>query len=63
MKPADIVYTALQQGSFIVTLSASEGSPPGALREMLRFAQHDSSSKRYDIEEPLDHVDPTLVLV
>jgi hypothetical protein len=53
----------MQQGSFIVTLSASEGSPPGALREMLRFAQHDSSSKRYDIEEPLDHVDPTLVLV
>ena len=41
------------QGLFIVTLSASEESPPDAAREMLRFAQHDCSGEWYDFEKAL----------
>ncbi len=44
---------SLGQGLFIVTLSGSEESSPDALREMLRFAQHDRLSKKYDFEKTL----------
>ena len=41
------------QGFFIVTLSGSEESSPDALREMLRFAQHDRLSEKNDFEKAL----------
>ena len=41
------------QGLFVVTLSGSEESSPNALREMLRFAQHDRMSEKYDFEKVL----------
>ena len=43
----------ITQGLFIVTLSGSEKSSPDALREMLRFAQHDRFSEKNDFEKAL----------